>query len=68
MHPDLLDILCCPEDKAPLRLHATDRDGDEVRAGSLTCTQCGFAYPIEEGIPNLLPQDWHADEVRDADP
>lgn len=66
MRADWLDILCCPEDKAALTLDADERDGDDIVAGSLTCTACGFVYPIEAGIPNLLPQDFHRDEVRDA--
>lgn len=57
MRRDLLDILACPIDKAELRLDATAEDADEVLTGTLTCTQCGEAYPITEGIPNLLPPD-----------
>jgi uncharacterized protein len=41
---DLLDILVCPVDKAPVR-----QEGDR-----LVCTQCGRRYPIEDGIPNML--------------
>lgn len=57
MRRDLLDILACPIDKAELSLDATAEDDDEVLAGALTCTQCGEAYPITNGIPNLLPPD-----------
>ena len=57
MRRDLLDILACPIDKSELRLDATAEDADEVLTGTLTCTQCGEAYPITEGIPNLLPPD-----------
>ena len=41
----LLAILVCPVDHAALR-----QDGD-----SLVCTACGTVYPIEDGIPNMLP-------------
>ena len=55
MRKDLLDILACPMDKAPLELTVVEEVGDEVIQGSLKCTQCGEVYPIEDRIPNLLP-------------
>lgn len=56
MHDDLLEILCCPTDKGDLVLRATQRDPKgEILEGSLTCKTCKHAYPIEDGIPNLLP-------------
>ena len=55
MRRDLLDILACPDDKAALALSAEEEDG-EVTSGALTCSECGTVYPIEDGIPNLLPQ------------
>ncbi|WP_330632585.1 methytransferase partner Trm112 [Halocatena halophila] len=61
MKESLMDILACPLDKEPLDLSATDTesndDDTEVLAGELTCTECGTVYPIEDGIPNLLPPD-----------
>ncbi len=57
MKPDLLEILCCPVDRADLRMTATKTEGGEIVEGALTCTKCGTAYPIEDGIPNLLPPD-----------
>ena len=44
---DLLDLLVCPVDKADLRLDGT----------TLTCTECGRTYPIEDGIPNMLVEE-----------
>jgi uncharacterized protein YbaR (Trm112 family) len=44
---DLLKILVCPVCKGTLEL-------DETNA-QLTCAQCKVGYPIEDGIPNLLP-------------
>lgn len=41
---ELLEILACPEDKAPVRLE-DDR---------IVCTQCGRRYPIRDGIPVML--------------
>jgi uncharacterized protein len=55
--PDLMEILCCPLDRAELKLTARKTDGGEVMEGVLTCTKCGTVYPIEDGIPNLLPPD-----------
>jgi uncharacterized protein YbaR (Trm112 family) len=57
MQTDLVEILCCPVDKHDLELAIDEQDDDEVLAGTLTCTECGEAYPIEDGIPNLLPPD-----------
>ena len=55
MKEELMDILCCPLDKHDLTLEVDDRDDDEILAGTLTCTECGESFPIEDGIPNLLP-------------
>ena len=61
MKEDLMDIICCPLDKQELELAVDERDGDDVIAGTLTCTECGETFPIEEGIPNLLPPDMRDD-------
>ncbi len=55
MHCDLVNILACPADKAPLTLTVERVDGDDVVTGALTCAKCGTAYPICNSIPNLLP-------------
>lgn len=58
MEKDLMDILRCPEDKGRLELDIDEEDEDgEVLEGTLTCQECSHAYPIDEGIPNLLPPD-----------
>lgn len=57
MKEDLMDIICCPLDKHDLDLEVDERDDEEVLSGSLVCTECGESYPIEDGIPNLLPPD-----------
>ncbi|HEY3249280.1 MAG TPA: Trm112 family protein [bacterium] len=41
---ELLKILACPLDKAPVELH-----GDRI-----VCTQCSRRYPIRDGIPVML--------------
>ena len=45
--PELLKILACPVCKGPL-------ESREEQA-QLVCSRCNVGYPIEEGIPNLLP-------------
>ncbi|MFC6724323.1 methytransferase partner Trm112 [Halobium palmae] len=57
MKESLMDIIVCPIDKEELELAADERDSEEIVAGTLTCTECGEQYPIEDGIPNLLPPD-----------
>ena len=46
MDKKLLNILVCPESKAPLKL---SKDGSE-----LVCKASGLAYPIRDDIPVLL--------------
>jgi len=43
---ELLDILVCPEDKAPVRL-TPDQSG-------LKCEKCRRVYPIKDDIPVML--------------
>lgn len=57
MKESLMDIICCPLDKHDLELSIDEQDGEEILEGTLECTECGEVYPIEDGIPNLLPPD-----------
>ena len=41
---ELLEILACPLDKAPVR-----EEGDR-----LVCEKCGRRYPVRDGIPVML--------------
>jgi uncharacterized protein YbaR (Trm112 family) len=66
MKESLLDIVCCPIDKADLELAVDEREDEEIMAGTLTCTECGETYPIEDGIPNLLPPDMRDEEPASA--
>ncbi len=57
----LMDILACPsDDHAPLRAGtATDPAADV-----LTCTDCGRAFPVVDGVPVLLLDE----AIQPADP
>lgn len=58
----LLAVLACPADHhAPL---VVGREGDPD-APFLTCSECGRAYPVRDGIPVLLLDE--ADAAPDAD-
>ncbi|MHB8351572.1 MAG: methytransferase partner Trm112 [Thermoplasmata archaeon] len=57
MKPDLMDILCCPVCRGPLALTTTSSDGTEILTGTIACAKCPATYPIEDGIPDLLPPD-----------
>ncbi len=52
-----MDILACPMCKGELELSIDQEEGDEVITGSLFCGKCNERYPIDDGIPNLLPPD-----------
>jgi uncharacterized protein YbaR (Trm112 family) len=57
MRHDLMEIIVCPLCKGDLQLTVEKEEADEIMAGTLVCSQCGESYPIEDGIPNLLPPD-----------
>jgi uncharacterized protein YbaR (Trm112 family) len=46
---ELLDILVCPVDKAPVKLVA---DGS-----ALKCEMCKRVYPVRDEIPVMLPEE-----------
>jgi uncharacterized protein YbaR (Trm112 family) len=53
----LLEILCCPLCKGELELRDGEEQEGEILRGVLVCTGCGERYPVEDGIPNMLPPD-----------
>ncbi|MBF6558530.1 MAG: methytransferase partner Trm112 [Acidimicrobiales bacterium] len=55
MKSDLMQILCCPVCRGELTLSSRRTEGVEILEGSLTCPKCHVDYPIEDGIPDLLP-------------
>lgn len=52
---DLMEILACPVCKGDLVLNIEKEYSNEVLSGTLYCSVCNEYYPIEEGIPNMLP-------------
>ena len=58
MRQELLDLLVCPQCRAPVVLHPFregTRNEDEIEEGLLVCSKCACGYPVTEGIPRLLP-------------
>ncbi len=60
MRPDLMEILRCPVCRGELALEVRRKDGDEIVDGTLRCAHCHVDYPIQDGIPDLLPPDERA--------
>lgn len=57
MQQQLMEILICPMCKGDLELKIEKEDGAEIVTGTITCKSCRERYPIEDGIPNMLPPD-----------
>jgi uncharacterized protein YbaR (Trm112 family) len=57
MKRQMMSIICCPVCKIDLALKVKSENDAEILTGFLTCGKCKFDYPIEDGIPNLLPPD-----------
>lgn len=55
MRPELLEILRCPVCRGELTLTAREREETDIVTGTLHCEKCGVDYPIDDGIPDLLP-------------
>src|SRR5204862_6855889 len=57
MRESLLSLLRCPRCRTErsFALDASEHDSREVRAGSLTCSSCGFSGPISRGVADLMP-------------
>lgn len=49
MNKKLLEILVCPQSKAPLVFDAKKQE--------LICKESGLAYPVRDGIPVLLVEE-----------
>ncbi|AIY90121.1 methytransferase partner Trm112 [Geoglobus acetivorans] len=55
MRRKLLEILACPVCKGDLDVEVEEENEGEILWGRLICKSCGAEYPIEDGIPNMLP-------------
>lgn len=55
MKRELIDILCCPMCKGDLELDVTEENEKEIVRGNFHCKKCSEDYPIDDGIPNMLP-------------
>ncbi|RLG20573.1 Trm112 family protein [Methanosarcinales archaeon] len=51
----LMEILACPLCKGELELRVERTEGEEIVEGALICKKCDTTYPIQDGIPNMLP-------------
>jgi uncharacterized protein YbaR (Trm112 family) len=57
MDTALLDLLCCPETRQPLR-EATAEEIERLGLGVALVREDGrVAYPIRDGIPMLVPDE-----------
>jgi len=54
---ELMNILACPICKGDLVLNITKENDEEIVSGTIYCSKCNEHYPIEDGIPNMLPPD-----------
>jgi SAM-dependent methyltransferase/uncharacterized protein YbaR (Trm112 family) len=56
MRASLLEYLQCPDAcETPLTLSVSSKEGNEIVSGALRCPDCLGVYPIEQGIPRMLP-------------
>ncbi|MDD2774175.1 MAG: methyltransferase domain-containing protein [Elusimicrobiales bacterium] len=55
MRTRLVELLACPGCRGGLELLDARSEGDWVESGHLRCSGCGCSYPVEKGIPRMLP-------------
>ena len=61
MRTDMMEVLACPMCKVGLTLQVSAQVGDEITGGMLTCDRCPEEYPVEDGVPNLLPAEYRVE-------
>lgn len=62
-----LSFLVCPVCLGPLRLETGSTEAEHIMSGHLHCDACAKEYPIERGIPRLLPHRLPRDKQATAD-
>ena len=67
MRRRLLEWLACPACQGAIALSRAVPEADDIREGELACGACGARYPIERGIPRLLPPALAAEAVATAE-
>lgn len=61
---DMLDRLACPECKNfSVELKSFLTKHNEIIEGEISCSSCRRQYPINEGIPNMLPDDLRLQKI-----
>jgi SAM-dependent methyltransferase len=60
----LLQYLACPSCGAELSLNITERDGQEIISGEMSCGGCQSTFPIRSGVPRFA--DPELDEAQRA--
>lgn len=62
-----IDKLCCPFDKADLKIKIIAQDlDDNIHEGVLTCDECNRYYPVINGIPIMNPDEYREPQLEKA--
>lgn len=61
---NMLERLACPECKnSSIEVKSFLTEHDEIIKGVIVCLRCRRQYPINEGIPNMLPDDLRLQKI-----
>ncbi|HZD56065.1 MAG TPA: methyltransferase domain-containing protein [Anaerolineales bacterium] len=54
---EMVEIMCCPTCKqSDLRAEIVNQVDNRIEEGLLICDNCHNNYPVQDGVPNLIPQ------------
>ncbi len=65
MKARFLPYLVCVECKSNLKLTVSEKRGEEIEEGKLSCL-CGREYPVINGIPRMLPRELAKEKTKTA--